>query len=115
MKLSDAKELHVKESDRIAATVENLTRMGALIDEHADGWHLHGGAKLHGADLSSLATIELPWRAQWQHSWPKEHHRSKVDEAQWRCRCLNSGLFWRVWLNDYRGEIPTMLIYRVRN
>jgi len=54
MKLSDAKELHVKESDRIAATVENLTRMGALIDEHADGWHLHGGAKLHGADLSSF-------------------------------------------------------------
>jgi 3-phosphoshikimate 1-carboxyvinyltransferase len=54
MKLSDAKELRVKESDRIAATVENLSRMGAHIDERADGWHLHGGVKLHGADLSSF-------------------------------------------------------------
>jgi 3-phosphoshikimate 1-carboxyvinyltransferase len=54
MKLSDASELRVKESDRIAATVENLSRLGALIDERADGWHLHGGAKLHGADLSSF-------------------------------------------------------------
>lgn len=55
MKLSDAKELRVKESDRIAATVENLSRMGALIDERADGWHVHGGTKLHGADLSSFS------------------------------------------------------------
>jgi 3-phosphoshikimate 1-carboxyvinyltransferase len=54
MKLSDAKELRVKESDRIATTAENLSRMGALIDERADGWHLHGGVKLHGADLSSF-------------------------------------------------------------
>lgn len=54
MKLSDAKELRVKESDRIAATVKNLSRMGALIGERPDGWHLHGGAKLHGADLSSF-------------------------------------------------------------
>lgn len=54
MKLRDAKELRVKESDRIAATVANLSRLGARIDEHADGWHLHGGGKLHGARLSSF-------------------------------------------------------------
>ena len=54
MKLSDAKELRVKESDRIAATVENLSRMGARIEEHLDGWHLHGDSKLHGAHLSSF-------------------------------------------------------------
>jgi 3-phosphoshikimate 1-carboxyvinyltransferase len=54
MTLRDAKELRVKESDRIAATVENLSRMGARIEEHADGWHLHGGGKLHGARLSSF-------------------------------------------------------------
>ncbi len=54
MKLSDAKELRVKESDRIAATVENLSRMGARIDAHPDGWHLHSGGRLHGAQLSSF-------------------------------------------------------------
>jgi 3-phosphoshikimate 1-carboxyvinyltransferase len=54
MKLSEAKELRVKESDRIAATVTNLARMGAHIEEHADGWHLYPGARLRGAQLSSF-------------------------------------------------------------
>lgn len=54
MKLSDAKELRVKESDRIAATVENLSRMGARIEERVDGWHVYSGSKLHGAQLSSF-------------------------------------------------------------
>lgn len=54
MKLSDAKELRVKESDRIAATVQNLSRMGAHIEEQPDGWHLYRGGKLHGAQLSSF-------------------------------------------------------------
>ena len=54
MKLSDAKELRVKESDRIAATVENLSRMGARIEERVDGWQLYRGSRLHGAHLSSF-------------------------------------------------------------
>jgi 3-phosphoshikimate 1-carboxyvinyltransferase len=54
MKLSDAKELRVKESDRIAATVSNLSRMGARIEERADGWQLYAGTRLHGAQLSSF-------------------------------------------------------------
>ncbi|HEY8185682.1 MAG TPA: 3-phosphoshikimate 1-carboxyvinyltransferase [Pyrinomonadaceae bacterium] len=54
MKLSDAKELRVKESDRIAATVENLSRMGAHIEERADGWQLYRGNKLHGARVSAF-------------------------------------------------------------
>jgi 3-phosphoshikimate 1-carboxyvinyltransferase len=54
MKLRDAKELRVKESDRIAATVANLSRMGALIEEHTDGWDIYAGSKLHGAQLSSV-------------------------------------------------------------
>ncbi|HVQ38921.1 MAG TPA: 3-phosphoshikimate 1-carboxyvinyltransferase [Pyrinomonadaceae bacterium] len=54
MKLRDAKELRVKESDRIAATVENLSRMGAHIEASADGWHLHSNAKLRGAQVSSF-------------------------------------------------------------
>jgi 3-phosphoshikimate 1-carboxyvinyltransferase len=54
MKLSDAKELRVKESDRIAATVENLSRLGARIKECADGWQLYQGPRLQGAQLSSF-------------------------------------------------------------
>jgi 3-phosphoshikimate 1-carboxyvinyltransferase len=54
MKLRDAKELRVKESDRIAATVENLARMGARIEARPDGWQLYRGGKLHGAQLFSF-------------------------------------------------------------
>jgi 3-phosphoshikimate 1-carboxyvinyltransferase len=63
MKLSDAKELRVKESDRIAATVENLSRMGARIEEHADGWHLHCGRKLQGGRLSSFGDHRIAMAA----------------------------------------------------
>lgn len=63
MKLKDAKELRVKESDRIAATVENLSRMGAHIEAQADGWHLHPGRKLQGAQLSSFGDHRIAMAA----------------------------------------------------
>jgi 3-phosphoshikimate 1-carboxyvinyltransferase len=49
----DAKELRVKESDRINATVENLRRMGALVEEYEDGLRVSGPTKLRGATLDS--------------------------------------------------------------
>lgn len=54
MNLRDAKELRVKESDRITATVTNLSSMGAEIEEREDGWRLHAGKGLQGAQLSSF-------------------------------------------------------------
>jgi 3-phosphoshikimate 1-carboxyvinyltransferase len=54
MELRDASELRVKESDRIAATVENLTRMGARIAARGDGWTLEPGSRLQGAQLNSF-------------------------------------------------------------
>lgn len=54
MELRDAGELRVKESDRIAATVSNLARMGALIEESETGWIIHRSGKLRGAQLSSF-------------------------------------------------------------
>lgn len=54
MELRDARELRFKESDRIAATVENLSRLGARVEERADGWRIHGGRRLHGSFLSSF-------------------------------------------------------------
>ncbi len=63
MKLRDAKELRVKESDRIAATVENLSRMGARIEAQPDGWQLYRGGKLHGAQLSSFGDHRIAMAA----------------------------------------------------
>lgn len=53
MEIRDAKELRVKESDRIAAVTENLRRMGAEVTEHEDGWSIPGGQSLHGAEIDS--------------------------------------------------------------
>ena len=42
--LSDARELRVKESDRIALTVEGLRSIGAVAEERDDGWAISRGA-----------------------------------------------------------------------
>ncbi|MGE0598073.1 MAG: 3-phosphoshikimate 1-carboxyvinyltransferase [Dehalococcoidia bacterium] len=49
--VADAEELVVKESDRVTATVEALSQMGARISPKADGFVVHGPAKLAGAKL----------------------------------------------------------------
>src|SRR6202171_80146 len=50
----DAKELRVKESDRIAAVAANLRKMGAEVEERPDGMRIPGGQHLHGAELDSF-------------------------------------------------------------
>jgi 3-phosphoshikimate 1-carboxyvinyltransferase len=49
----DARELRVKESDRIAAVARNLRAMGAEVIEFEDGLSVPGGQKLHGAEIDS--------------------------------------------------------------
>ncbi len=49
----DAGELRVKETDRIAAVVEELRRLGAEIEPRPDGFIVHGPTRLHGAAVSS--------------------------------------------------------------
>lgn len=51
--IKDAKELKVKESDRILVMAENLSRMGADITPTDDGMIIHGGKLLHGAGIDS--------------------------------------------------------------
>jgi 3-phosphoshikimate 1-carboxyvinyltransferase len=48
-----AAELHVKESDRIRAIVENLRRMGAEVQEFPDGLRVPGHQRLRGAEVES--------------------------------------------------------------
>ena len=49
-----AGELRKKESDRIKATVEILSRMGAMIEEYEDGFRVIGGRPLHEAKVESF-------------------------------------------------------------
>ncbi|MGB0385332.1 MAG: 3-phosphoshikimate 1-carboxyvinyltransferase [Ardenticatenaceae bacterium] len=49
----DAHELRVKESDRIASVVQELGKMGVVLDEAPDGFTVHGPARLHGAQVDS--------------------------------------------------------------
>jgi len=53
IEIHDAKELRVKESDRIAALSDGLRRMGARVEEYPDGMRVEGcsGGTLRGADL----------------------------------------------------------------
>ena len=54
LEVRDAKELRVKESDRIAAVATNLRKMGAEVEERPDGLRIPGGQRLHGAELESF-------------------------------------------------------------
>lgn len=49
----DAKELRVKETDRITATVEGLRRFGVTVEEFDDGMAITGERELKGAVISS--------------------------------------------------------------
>ena len=53
VRIRDARELRVKESDRIALVVKNLRAMGAEVTEHEDGMDIPGGQALHGATIDS--------------------------------------------------------------
>lgn len=52
--VKDARELRVKESDRIKAIVEGLSKMGANIIEKDDGFEISGPTDLSGNEISSF-------------------------------------------------------------
>ena len=51
--IRDAAELRVKESDRIATTVSELTRLGGRLEPREDGMVIHGVGRLAGAEVES--------------------------------------------------------------
>ncbi|MFT0788358.1 3-phosphoshikimate 1-carboxyvinyltransferase [Synechococcus sp. H55.10] len=53
--IRDAAELRVKESDRLAAIAQELSRMGAQVTEYPDGLEIKGGIPLQGAEVDSHA------------------------------------------------------------
>jgi 3-phosphoshikimate 1-carboxyvinyltransferase len=54
IEVRDAKELRVKESDRVASIAANLRAMGATVEEREDGLKIPGGQSLHGAQIESF-------------------------------------------------------------
>jgi len=54
VEIRDARELRVKESDRIAAVAANLRAMGAEVEEFDDGLRVPGKQSLRGAELPSF-------------------------------------------------------------
>lgn len=53
LRVTGAGELRVKESDRIAALVDGIRRMGGDIDEFADGFHVRGARRLAGGEVDA--------------------------------------------------------------
>ncbi len=53
IRIRGARELRVKESDRIALAAKNLRAMGAEVTEFDDGLDVPGGQSLHGAMIDS--------------------------------------------------------------
>ena len=53
IEIKDAKELRVKESDRITSVVANLRAMGADVEEFEDGMKIPGGQRLRGGEVDS--------------------------------------------------------------
>jgi 3-phosphoshikimate 1-carboxyvinyltransferase len=51
--VTGAQELRVKESDRISALAEGLRRMGADIEEQADGFHVRATRRLQGGTVDA--------------------------------------------------------------
>lgn len=52
-RVRDAGELRVKESDRIASVVQELGKMGVVLEEAQDGFVVRGPAQLLGAEVDS--------------------------------------------------------------
>jgi 3-phosphoshikimate 1-carboxyvinyltransferase len=57
--IREAQELRVKETDRISATVKELLKLGADVEELPDGMIIHGIRKLRGAACESHADHRL--------------------------------------------------------
>ena len=53
IRIRGARELRVKESDRIALVAKNLRAMGAEVEEFDDGLDVPGGQTLHGATIDA--------------------------------------------------------------
>lgn len=57
--IRDAAELRLKESDRLKLIASNLQKMGAQVEEFADGLSITGPTKLNGAEIDTAGDHRL--------------------------------------------------------
>ena len=57
--IRDARELRLKESDRIAAVASQLSRLGVRVEELDDGIIIEGGGGINGGDVASFGDHRL--------------------------------------------------------
>ncbi len=81
--ISGAKELRVKECDRISAMVQGLQKMGAHVEEQEDGMIIHGPTPLKGCTLSSLGDHRIAMS--FAVAGLVANSPVVVEEAQWAC------------------------------
>jgi 3-phosphoshikimate 1-carboxyvinyltransferase len=53
LRVTGARELRVKESDRIASLADGIRAMGGRIEEFEDGFHVHGDRPLTGGEVDA--------------------------------------------------------------
>ena len=81
--IRDARELRVKETDRIAAMAANLRAFGVKVTEHDDGMTVHGGGGENSPARKSAAsaTTASPWPAPSSASSPRAKPPSPTPPA----------------------------------
>ena len=99
IEIRDAAELRAKESDRIAATVQNLRAMGAEVEEFDDGLRVSGPTRLHGAKIDPHGDHRIAMAFRSLRYSPKAKQKSKTPNA-WPFRFRNSLSCWNRWLRD---------------
>ena len=89
--IRDARELRVKESDRILTTVRELSRLGARIEELPDGMVIHGTGRLTGGRCRSHGDHRLAMTL--GVAGLLAEGETAVDGAQ--CAAISYPHFWR--------------------
>ena len=85
--IRNAKELRVKETDRITTVVNGLRAMGAEVEEFEDGMEITGGKPLHGADHRKLR--RPPHRHGLRHRRPFRGRRDRDSKHRLREHLLS--------------------------
>ena len=88
--IKDAAELKVKESDRIALTVDNLVKMGVDATATDDGMIIKGGNPLHGASINCKYDHRI---AMTFFDCRNQCRRRNCDRRFRMCGCVLSNIF----------------------
>ena len=73
--IRDAAELRVKETDRIKALAEELSKAGVTVEELPDGLSITGPARFHAAHLDSRCDHRIAMSLLVLAAWQMHHYR----------------------------------------